>query len=516
MNDALLKAENILKVYPNGIVANRGVNFEVQKGEIHALIGENGAGKSTLMKILFGIETPEEGTITLNGQEVSIDSPKKAISLGIGMVHQHFMLVDSLSIAENIALGHEPLQRGMFLDRDKIVKQAGELAERYHFEIDVNRVVRDASVGVKQKAEILKALARGAQILILDEPTAVLTPQETRELFVELTTLRQEGYTIIFISHKLKEVMEICDRITIMRHGRTVDTCLVKDTSPEEISRKMVGRDVVLHIEKQPAKRGDVCLETRSVTCENVFGKRVLDALNMRLRSGEVLGVAGVEGNGQSELAEILFGLRQPSSGEVLIKGSRIGRLNPSGCRRCKVAYIPEDRMRIGVAARESILSNMLIDKVDRYLRGPFLKEKEMNRDAEKLLAEFTVLARTVDTPAGMLSGGNIQKVVAAREMTEEAQIIIAEQPTRGIDPGASEIIRRKLLELRDKGAAVLLISADLNEILEMSDGVIVLHEGKINGYFPDTTALTEEELGYYMLGVKKQSRESVETALCG
>jgi simple sugar transport system ATP-binding protein len=236
----------------------------------------------------------------------------------------------------------------------------------------------------------------------------------------------------------------------------------------------------------------------------------------MRLRSGEVLGVAGVEGNGQSELAEILFGLRQPSSGEVLIKGSRIGRLNPSGCRRCKVAYIPEDRMRIGVAARESILSNMLIDKVDRYLRGPFLKEKEMNRDAEKLLAEFTVLARTVDTPAGMLSGGNIQKVVAAREMTEEAQIIIAEQPTRGIDPGASEIIRRKLLELRDKGAAVLLISADLNEILEMSDGVIVLHEGKINGYFPDTTALTEEELGYYMLGVKKQSRESVEAALCG
>ena len=498
MNDALLKAENILKVYPNGIVANRGVNFEVQKGEIHALIGENGAGKSTLMKILFGIETPEEGTITLNGQEVSIDSPKKAISLGIGMVHQHFMLVDSLSIAENIALGHEPLQRGMFLDRDKIVKQA----------------TLDARL--KVKVLLAQALLGFPEIVILDEPTAVLTPQETRELFVELTTLRQEGYTIIFISHKLKEVMEICDRITIMRHGRTVDTCLVKDTSPEEISRKMVGRDVVLHIEKQPAKRGDVCLETRSVTCENVFGKRVLDALNMRLRSGEVLGVAGVEGNGQSELAEILFGLRQPSSGEVLIKGSRIGRLNPSGCRRCKVAYIPEDRMRIGVAARESILSNMLIDKVDRYLRGPFLKEKEMNRDAEKLLAEFTVLARTVDTPAGMLSGGNIQKVVAAREMTEEAQIIIAEQPTRGIDPGASEIIRRKLLELRDKGAAVLLISADLNEILEMSDGVIVLHEGKINGYFPDTTALTEEELGYYMLGVKKQSRESVEAALCG
>lgn len=511
----ILRVENIWKVYPNGIVANKNINFEVHEGEIHALIGENGAGKSTLMKILFGIETPEEGRIFLNGQEVKIENSKKAISLGIGMVHQHFMLVDSLTIAENIVLGNEPTKFKVFMNTAEMQKRAGECAEKYNFKINVNDKIEDVSVGVKQKTEILKALVRGAKILILDEPTAVLTPQETKELFVELNTLKRQGHTIIFISHKLNEIMEICDRVTIMRHGTTVDTSFIRDTSPQEISNKMVGREIVLHVDKKPAKRGEVCLEAEHLVYVNSIGKKALNDVSLKLRKGEILSVAGVEGNGQAELAAVLTGMKRPVGGSLKVQGEEIKRFEPAVLRSHHLTYIPEDRMTNGCAAKLSILDNLFADKINEFLKNRiFLDRKKMKLQAENLVEDFSILCKSTGHQVQMLSGGNIQKVVAARELTDEAQIIIAEQPTRGIDAGASELIRRKIVEFRDRGAAVLLISADLNEVLELSDSAIVMHNGAISAYFKETSTLTEEELGYYMLGVKHQTEEEVRAIL--
>ncbi|NLC18210.1 MAG: ABC transporter ATP-binding protein [Clostridiales bacterium] len=516
MNEkVILKVENILKVYPNGIVANRNVNFEVFEGEIHALIGENGAGKSTLMKILFGIESPEEGRIILNGEEVKIENSKKAISLGIGMVHQHFMLVDSLTIAENIALGNEPKKRGFFIDKARMIKKAEEYAKKYNFKINITDKIEDVSVGVKQKTEILKALVRDVKLLILDEPTAVLTPQETKELFAELKTLKKQGHTIIFISHKLNEIMEICDRVTIMRHGTTVETCYIKDTNPQDISNKMVGREIVLHVDKGEVKRGEVCLEADNLVYVNSIGKKMLDGVSLKLRKGEILSVAGVEGNGQAELAAVLTGMKAPISGTLKIFGQEIKTFTPATLRRNRLTYIPEDRMRNGCAAKLAIVDNLFADKIDKYLIGNiFLNRKKMRKKAEDMVKDFSIKCGSINHQVQVLSGGNIQKVVAARELTEEARIIIAEQPTRGIDAGASELIRRKIVEYRDKGAAILLISADLNEVLELSDSAIVMHNGRVNAYFKDTSKLTEEELGYYMLGVKNQSKEEVNAIL--
>ena len=365
----VLKAENILKVYPNGVVANRDVNLEVYEGEIHALIGENGAGKSTLMKILFGMETPEGGKIYLNGQEVKIDSPKKAISMGIGMVHQHFMLVDSLTIAENIVLGAEPKKYGTLMNHKEMLRISEECAKKYRFDINVNEKVENVSVGIKQETEILKALVRGAKILIMDEPTAVLTPQETKKLFEELRILKSQGHTIIFISHKLNEIMEICDRVTIMRHGSTVETTYVKDTSPQDISNKMVGREVVLHIDKKPAKVGGVCLDAENLTYINGIGKKMLDQVSLKLRAGEILSVAGVEGNGQSELAAVLTGVLSPMKGTIQIFDNKIEKYEPAEFRRNRVVYIPEDRMETGCAVTMTIKENMFADKIDRYLK---------------------------------------------------------------------------------------------------------------------------------------------------
>lgn len=511
----VLKAKNILKVYPNGVVANKNVNLEIYEGEIHALIGENGAGKSTLMKILFGMETPEGGHIFLNGEEVKIDSPKKAISLGIGMVHQHFMLVDSLTIAENIVLGSEPSKYGMLMDTKEMIRISKACADKYNFKINVNEKVENASVGIKQETEILKALVRGAKILILDEPTAVLTPQETKLLFEELNSLKKQGHTIIFISHKLNEIMEICDRVTIMRHGTTIETTYVKDTSPQDISNKMVGREIVLHIDKKPAEVGAVCLEAENLTYVNSIGKKMLDNVSLKLRAGEILSVAGVEGNGQSELAEVLTGMKKPMLGQVKISGMEVLDYSPAEFRKKQVVYIPEDRMAVGCAADMTISENMFADKIQRYLiRNIFLDRKRMDAKAKEWVKDFNVLCTSAEQDVNMLSGGNIQKVVAARELTENVRIVVAEQPTRGIDAGASELIRTKLVELRDRGVSVLLISADLNEILELSDSCIVMYNGKINAYFKNTTNLTEEELGYYMLGVKKQSEEEVRALL--
>ena len=505
---AVLQMLNIMKIYSNGVVANEDVTLELEKGEIHALLGENGAGKSTLMKVLFGIETPDQGKILLNGTEVTIKSPQDAISKGIGMVHQHFMLVPSLSVAENIILGVEP-KKGVFIDFAKAVSEAEKIAKTYNFDIDVTAKVENIPVGVKQKVEILKALYRGADILILDEPTAVLTPQETSELFVQLKKLRENGHTIIFISHKLDEIKEICNRATIMRNGRSMGTYSVSEISTDDMSRLMVGREVAHSFEKNPPHLSDVVMRVRDLTVHNSQGVLKVDNLSFDLKGGEILGIAGVEGNGQSELIDTLNGINKKYKGTVEIKGTNTKGLTIKGIRNLKMAHIPEDRMVSGCASNLSILENMFSNQYDlpEYSGKMLLKKKAITKRCDELIKEYLVKCKSNKQNVGMLSGGNIQKVIVAREFSNSPDIIIANQPTRGIDVGATEFIRRRLLEFRDAGCAVILVSADLNEIFSLSDRLAVMYKGKFAGLFTDVSAVTEEELGRYMLGLKHSEK---------
>ncbi len=508
----IVRMVDILKVYPNGIVANQKVNFSIVEGEIHALVGENGAGKSTLMKILFGIEQPTEGSIVLNGQEVKFSNPQEAIKHGIGMVHQHFMLVPSLTVAENIVLGDEPKKAGGLLDIQKAIADTAEIAKRYHFDIDPKAKVEDCSVGTKQKIEILKALFHGAKVLILDEPTAVLTPQETSELFKELMLLKDKGHTIVFISHKLNEVKEITDRITIMRAGKDVGTYDTDKVSKEDISNLMVGREIVWDLDKSKAEPRDVAVQVENVTLVNEHKRKLLDDVNFSIRKGEILGVVGVEGNGQRELVDVLTGLQQASLGTITINGENIQRYSIRKIRDLGLSHIPEDRMTLGVAEYASIEENLLSIYFDKpeFLNGPFMKLKQINAWAKEKVVDYRVKTGSEKTPVKMLSGGNIQKVVVAREFSNNPKVIIADQPTRGIDVGAAQFIHKKLIELRDKGCAVLLVSADLTEVMDLSDSLVVFYNGRIVGYFEDASLLSETELGLYMLGLKAQSEAEI------
>jgi simple sugar transport system ATP-binding protein len=509
--DNVLVMENITKVYPNGFVANKNVDFSVRKGEIHALVGENGAGKSTLMKILFGIESPDTGRILLNGQEVRINNPSSAIKYGIGMVHQHFMLAPSLTVAENMVMGIEPKNWFLF-DFARALQMTKDIAEKYHFDIDPKAYVKDLSVGQKQKVEILKALLRGAQILILDEPTAVLTPQETDELFVQLKELKKQGHTIIFISHKLREIKEICDRITILRDGRSVGEANVEEMSEQDISDRMVGRNVVLNIQKTPADPKETILSIRGLSTVNQFGKNVLNDVSFDVRKGEIFGIAGIEGNGQSELAEIITGLRPYSKGSVKIKNVEIQNLSIRKIRELKTSHVPEDRMTFGIAGDASIEENLISDRYYKkeYNRNGLQKAKKISRETDSDISEYLVKCDGREQPIRMLSGGNIQKVVVAREFSSGPELILVDQPTRGIDVGATEFVRKQIVKLRDGGSAVVLISADLNEVIELSDSLIVLYEGEIVAYFPDTKNLSEQEMGEYMLGVKRMPPDQI------
>ena len=507
----ILGVKNLTKIYPNGVLANENINISVNKGEIHAICGENGAGKSTLMKVLFGLEQPEEGEIYVKGDKVKIGSPSMAIKLGIGMVHQHFMLVNSMTVAENVVLGAEP-KKGLSIDRETARKMTLDVSKKYNLAIDPDAIVRDVSVGVKQRIEIVKALLRGAEILILDEPTAVLTPQETKELFLELGRLRDAGHTILFISHKLGEVKELCDRITIMRAGHSMGTFDVADLSEADISKLMVGRDVITKIDKDTAVPTGVKLSVREISHTNNYGKDTLKSVSFDVRCGEILGVAGIEGNGQREITEIITGLRQTKSGSVKMDGKDITKHSIKARRQGGMTHIPSDRMVQGVAANMSIKNNMLADKVShsRYTGRFFFKNKVINEDMKGYAEEYTVKCSSVEQSVGMLSGGNIQKVVVAREMSSNPGLLVADQPTRGIDVGAAEFIHRRIVTLRDEGTAVLLITADLNEALELSDSIIVMHEGELVAYFPRANELTEEELGFYMLGIKRQKSDEL------
>ena len=507
----VVQMKGITKVYPNGIAANQSVDFNVREGEIHALMGENGAGKSTLMKMLFGLEQPTEGEIYVRGEKVHLSSPTVAIAHGIGMVHQHFMLVPSLTVAENIVLGMPPL-KGIFIDYKKAVEITEEYAKKYNLHVDANAKVMDIPVGMKQKVEILKALVRGAKILILDEPTAVLTTQETTELFKELIHLKNQGYTIIFISHKLKEIKEITDRMTILRGGKSMGVYDTRDTSEQEISRLMVGRDVILSVEKEKAQPGDVVLRVKDLEYTNEWNRKMLNKVSFAVRKGEILGIAGVEGNGQAELVEMLFNLNQPDGGSAEVNGKNILGVEQDKIRDMGVSLIPEDRMTYGIAGDGTIEENVISDRCSKkkFNYGPLFNMKAIHQESDRLIDEFDVLCKSNQQQVKMLSGGNIQKVVVAREFSSDPVLIIADQPTRGIDVGATEFIRRKLVELSRAGAAVLLVSADLNEVIELSDSLMVFYGGQISAYFEDTSSINDEVMGEYMLGLKHQSEEEI------
>ncbi|MBR0385065.1 MAG: ABC transporter ATP-binding protein, partial [Erysipelotrichaceae bacterium] len=441
MSEEVLRLEGITKIYPNGFMANKDITFGVGRNEIHALVGENGAGKTTLMKILFGMEDCQEGKIYINGVEEHITSPLDAIDKGIGMVHQHFMLLPSLSVAENVTLGVEPMKNGL-LDYAAAVSSTQEIADKYNFKVDATAKVKDLSVGQMQKVEILKALIKGAKILILDEPTAVLTPQETEELFEQLFALRDSGVSIIFISHKLEEVMHICSKVTVLRRGQCMGTYDTKDLDEGKISRLMVGRDVILKFEKDDPKVKDKVLDIQNVVRISSFGKAVLDGISFSVHAGEVVGIAGVEGNGQSELSEVIAGLADFAEGDIILNGKSIKGMSVRAIRDNGLAYIAEDRMVEGVAADMSIKMNIMADRFasKKYKKGLFVDSKRIDEEVRQHIKDFEILCDSPDQPVRMLSGGNVQKVVVAREFTSGANFILANQPTRGIDVGTSEM----------------------------------------------------------------------------
>jgi len=511
----VLRMERITKVYPNGVVANKDVDLCINEGEIHALSGENGAGKTTLMKILFGDEQPTRGDIYVNGKLVNITSPMSAIKLGIGMVHQHFMLVDSLTAIDNMILGIEPVKGKIMVDRKRAEKMVHDVAEKYNLHIDAHKKVRDLTVGQKQKLEILKALLRGVRILILDEPTAVLTPQETKELFAELKNLKEDGYTIIFISHKLAEVRELCDRITIIRRGESKGVFPISEVSEQEISRLMVGRDVMLHIEKNAATPGKPSLYVKNLRIVNDENTVAVNGISFTAREGEIVGIAGVEGNGQVELVRALTRLGDYHGGNIEMMGNTISRMSISALRKQKVSHIPEDRMTTGIAPSLSITENMIADKIDdpQFSSMGIINKKALKQYGEKMVRDYGIVTRSPDSEITSLSGGNIQKTVLARELSSNPEIIIADQPTRGVDVGATELIRNMLLSMRDAGKTVVLVSSDLNEIIGLSDRLLVMYRGEISAYFPTTENFDEEVLGRFMLGLEKQSSDEIKGA---
>ncbi|UCF79908.1 MAG: ABC transporter ATP-binding protein [Candidatus Eiseniibacteriota bacterium] len=483
------------------VKANDCANLDVNRGEIHALVGENGAGKSTLMRILYGLYRADSGRMYLDGDPVELRSPADAISLGIGMVHQHFMLVPPLSVTENVVLGSEPLRAGVVLDLKGAAERVKELSETFALAVDPDARVEELSVGAQQRVEIVKILFRGARLLILDEPTAVLTPQETESLFVILRRLKEQGKTIIFITHKLSEVMEISDSVTVMRHGKVVGDLKTAETNTEELATLMVGRKVLLEVEKGAPARGETVLELKDVHALGASKVPTLRGISLRVCSGEILGVAGVQGNGQTELVEVITGLRKPSSGSLRLLERDITGLSPREMLKLGVAHIPEDRLKRGLVPAFTVSENLILGS---HFRPPFagrlwLRREDIFENARSVLRRFDVRPQAPALPARSLSGGNQQKLIVGRELSRDPKLLVASQPTRGVDIGAIEFIHRNLIAQRDRGCAVLLVSADLSEILSLSDRIAVIYEGRIVGTV-DSTQADEKKLGMMMM----------------
>lgn len=503
---AFLEMRDISKRFP-GVVANDHVSLSVERGETHALLGENGAGKSTLMNILYGLYRQDEGEIFLDGKKVEIRDPRHAIALGIGMVHQHFMLIPALTVIENMLLGMKKGGRQL----QKAAQEVQALAERYHMSIDPSTKVWQLSVGAQQRLEILKALYRGAQLLILDEPTAVLTPQEVDDLFAMVDRLNQDGHAVIFITHKLGEVMEHCQRCTVLRQGRLAATVRIGEIeNAQALARLMVGKDVALVTEKAPKEAGDTVLEVKDLCALNNKKLEALKKVSFSIRSGEILGVAGVDGNGQSELVECLTGLREVTGGAVAISGRDATRLEPRAILEQGVSHIPEDRHRMGMSAAMSIKENLIMMN---YYKPPcsrhrFIDWKWAGEYAKQICDAYEVKTPSVEEEAGKLSGGNQQKFVVGRELERHPKLLIAMHPDRGLDIGATKYIQSRIVHERDQGCAVLLVSTELDEILELSDRILVLYEGEVMGILDGKTA-TREEVGLMMAGSRREAVSS-------
>ncbi len=501
----VLELRGITKAFP-GVLANDHIDLILEEGEIHALLGENGAGKTTLMNILYGLYSPDAGEIFVRGQRAEIREPNDAIAQGIGMVHQHFMLVPVLTVTENVMLGVESIRDGIFLDRASAARRIREISERYGLEVDPQATIKTLPVGVQQRVEIIKLLYREADILILDEPTAVLTPQEVEELFKIIRSLAAQGKSVVFITHKLKEVMAIADRITVLRNGRVVGSTTPSQTSEQQLASMMVGRQVLLQVEKGPARPGETVLEVENLEATDDRGNPAVCGVSFQVRAGEVLGIAGVQGNGQTELVQALTGLRPVKSGRVRILNGDVTGASPRDILGRGVAHVPEDRLRDGLVVQFPVADNLILNT---YYLHPFARFGVLNQPvilstAEQQVREFDVRTPSIMVPVANLSGGNQQKVIVAREFSRPIRLLIASQPTRGLDVGSIEYIHRRIVQKRDEGCAVLLVSPELDEVMGLSDRIAVMYEGQIMGILPAEQA-TREEIGLLMAGVRKE-----------
>ncbi|MGE5599427.1 MAG: ABC transporter ATP-binding protein [Bacteroidota bacterium] len=506
MSEPVLRMTGITKRFP-GVLANDGIDFELRKGEIHALLGENGAGKTTLMKILYGLYQADAGRIEIHGRPVRITSPGEAIKCGVGMVHQHFMLIPPFTVAENIVLGTEPVRRRVRLDLNRAVQRVEELSRRYGLKVNPLARVEGISVGMQQRVEIIKALYREVDILVLDEPTAVLTPQEVGELKEIMRHLVAQGKSIIFITHKLREVSSIADRVTVIRRGRVVGTRDTAGTNARELANMMVGHEVELVVAKKPADPGAIVLEMQNVHALNNRRLPALRGVNLTVRAGEILGIAGIEGNGQTELVEVLTGLRRCTAGRILLHGKPVTNLSPRRIAERRVAHVPEDRQNRGLVLEFSVAENMILES---YYKKPFasgirLLWPQVHAYARRLIGEFDIRTPGDEVEAASLSGGNQQKLILARELSRDPELLVIAQPTRGLDVGAIEFVHRRLIEARDAGKAVLLLSLELEEIMALSDRIAVIYEGEIVGQLTPAEA-SEEKLGLMMAGAAKMA----------
>jgi ABC-type uncharacterized transport system ATPase subunit len=518
----VLELRGITKSFP-GVLANDHIDLTLEQGEIHALLGENGAGKTTLMNILYGLYKPDSGEIVVGGKPAEIHTPNDAIALGVGMVHQHFMLVPVMTVTENVMLGVEPRRGGVFLDQSKVASRIREISEAYGLEINPDSYIKDLSVGIQQRVEIIKILYRAADILILDEPTAVLTPQEVEGLFRILQTLVKSGKSIIFITHKLKEVMEVADRITVLRGGRTVGTVSPKAVNPQKLATMMVGREVNLVVRKKPARPGETAMAVRNLFVRDSRDNTVVNGATFDVRMGEVLGIAGVQGNGQTELVYALTGLLPIQAGEIDLLGKTVHRLTPRQVLERGIAHIPEDRQRHGLVLSFPIYDNLVLCNyyLPPFARGMQLQQRTIIENGEKLAEQYDIRTPSVYLNASSLSGGNQQKVIVAREFSRPIQLLIASQPTRGLDVGSIEYIHNRIIEKRDEGTAVLLVSSELDEILALSDRIAVMYRGRIMEVV-EASKTDKEYLGLLMAGIepskagqaaprKKKATEEVE-----